>query len=223
MKEVQNLFNLILSELTTDRFFNDFKFRKRDSSFIRKTDYGKNIIMLDHWNVDLESMVIYPQYLVRFDVLRKWFEKFSFKSLKDQRDCVYVGFTGEMLGSQDKFRFLYDKTNLKSQSMKLRECLKKDGDAVFNAYSSLENAYEIEITPILKGSKCLPDIGADWFFENLTLCKIVSPEDYEKLKEIQLKQAKLMYERGEPNISAYYTKLPEILSYLEGLELKVKK
>lgn len=221
MNELQSLYYLILSELTIDPFFSYYKYRKRDSSFIRKTDYGKNIISLDHWEIDLYGLVIYPQYLIRYDVLRKWFEKFSFKSLQDQRDGYYVGYSGKMLDSQDKFVFLYDKSNLMDETNRLKESIKLNSKLVFDAYSSLEKAYDMEITPILLGSKLLPDVGADWFFENLTLGRIVHPETYEMLKEIHLKHAKRMYDRGEPNISSYYNRLSEILSYLENLEFKI--
>lgn len=223
MRELKILFNLILSELTEDAFFKDFKLRKRDSSLIRKTKLGKNIIMLDHWDGYHDGhdvMVVYPQYLVRYDILSKWFEKFSFKSLQDQRDGCYVGFSGEMLGSQDRFMFRYDRSNLMSELVRLKECIKRDGSEVFDAYSSLDKAYDRKIAPVLTGTTALPIIGADWFFENLTLCRIVHPEEYEKLKEIHLKHAEAMYGREEPNISKYYDRLSEILTYLENVELK---
>ena len=219
MKELNVLFDQIILELTSDVFFDDFRFRKRDSSFFRKTALGKDIIMLDHWK-DGDNLIVYPQYLVRFDSLRIWFEKFSFKTKIDQRDGVYVGFSGEMLGSQGKFCFELNKSNYSVEINRLTTCLKSNGTLVFNAYSSLEKAYDMEIEPILNGTKELPDIGADWFFENLTLCRLVHPENYERLKEIHLKQARYMYDRGEPNITAYYDRLDEILTYLENLNLK---
>ncbi|MDE5813823.1 MAG: hypothetical protein K2H72_06010 [Muribaculaceae bacterium] len=219
MNDSDILFDQIILELTSDVFFVDFRFRKRDNSFCRKTALGKDIIMLDHW-IDGYNLIIYPQYLVRYDSLRKWFEKFSFKTKRDQRDGVYVGFSGELLGSQDKYSFELNKSNYLIEINRLRTCLKSNGTLVFNAYSSLEKAYNLEIEPIFDGIKELPDIGADWFFENLTLCRLVHPENYERLKEIHLKQARYMYDRGEPNITAYYDKLDEILTYLENLDLK---
>lgn len=41
--------------------------------------------------------------MVRFDILLKWFESYSFKSLQDQRDNPSVGFSGKMLERQDNF------------------------------------------------------------------------------------------------------------------------
>lgn len=131
-----------------------------------------------------------------------------------------MSFCGEMLHTDDKFYFYKDESNFIKEVKKLTECVKKASRTVFDAYSSLEKAYDMEIEPILNGTKELPDIGADWFFENLTLCRLVHPENYERLKEIHLKQARYMYDRGEPNITAYYDRLDEILTYLENLNLK---
>ena len=48
-------------------------------------------------------IIIYPIYMVRFDILLKWFERYSFKSLQDQRDNSSVNFSGKMLERQDNF------------------------------------------------------------------------------------------------------------------------
>lgn len=210
------LFDLIRLHVEEDEYFSNFKFRKKGSQFFQKTPYGKNIIILDHWRYGDSELVIYPIYGVRFDILMKWFEKFSFKSLQDQRDLGYVYFTGEMLDVEDKFYFDSDESNLIEESNRLKECLKSTSKEIFDNYSSLESAYEMEITPILEGAKKLPDGDADYFFENLALCKIVHPENYEKLKDIQLRHAKWLYDRGEPNMSMYYPKLTEILNFLEN-------
>ncbi len=216
------LFDLIRFQIEEDEYFSDFKFRKKGCTFLQKTAYGKNIIILDHWRNSDSQLVIYPIYGVRFDILKKWFEKFSFKSLQDQRDLGYVYFTGEMLNVEDKFYFNSDESNLIEECIKLRECIKNTSKEVFYNYASLESAYEMEITPILDGSKKLPDGDADYFFENLALCKIVHPEDYEKLKDIQLRHAQWLYDRREPNMSTYFPRLTEILNYLENYQFQKK-
>lgn len=77
------IFNEIITDLIQFDFFSEYKFRKRDSSLILKTKEGKQIIELDHWiDVAKTSIVIYPIYGVRFDVLAKWFEKFSVKNIQ---------------------------------------------------------------------------------------------------------------------------------------------
>jgi hypothetical protein len=76
-----------------------------------------------------------------------------------------------------------------------------------------------EIQPILDGEAELPDVGANWVFIDLTLCKLVGPDNYRQLKKILLDRVEFMYNRGEPNIKEYYEQLDEILSYLENTEL----
>lgn len=213
-------FEQIVSEIMVDSYFDKFKFRKRDSSLIQKTNFGKNIIELEHWNCLNIVLTIRPSYSIRFDILSKWFEKYSFKSISDQRDNGNFGFDGIMLGKQYMFEFkYYDASDeYKKELENLKTTIIECSQSVFYNYSSLEKAYINEIEPILKNEKKLPTHGADWFFENLTLCKILHPEYYDKLKHMFLKHAEYMMTYNEPNISIYYDKLNEILSYLENYD-----
>ena len=86
---------------------------------------------------------------------------------------------------------------------------------VFSAYTSLQNMYNLEIIPLLDGKKQLPDVGADWVFRNLTLTRIVSPHDYEKMKTLILSQVRFMAGRNEPNIIEYIPRLDEIIEAME--------
>ena len=89
------IFENIIKDLSQIGFFSKYKFRKRDASFLLKTKGGKYIIELDHWmDETTSSLVIYPIYGIRFDILHKWFEKFSIKSLQDQRDRASISFLG---------------------------------------------------------------------------------------------------------------------------------
>lgn len=214
---MKTYFDKIATELMEDPYFQKFKFRKRDSSLIQKTQYGRNIIHLEHWSCFNISLTIRPYYGIRFDKLCKWFEKFSFKTIADQRNGDYVGFYGDMLGKQQIYEFPYYETepSLKKEVKKLKEDIIECSKHVFEEYDTLEKAYHKKITPILEGKQNLPRVGADWFFENLTLCKITHPENYKKLKDIHLRHAAEMNKREEPNMSIYYPRLNEILLYME--------
>ncbi|MDE5793771.1 MAG: hypothetical protein K2I08_03530 [Muribaculaceae bacterium] len=216
-------FDKIASELLEDSYFHNFKYRKRDSSLIQKASYGIYIIKLEHWNCLNISLTIRPHYGVRFEVLSSWFEKFSFKKLTDQRNGWYVGFNGRMLEKQNTYEFPYYETGqfYKDELRKLRDDIIECSQYVFDEYATLEKAYQNKITPILEGTQKLPNVGADWFFENLTLCKILHPEKYEELKEIHLRHAKEMNNKEEPNMSIYYPRLKEILSYMENQHFKI--
>ena len=220
---MKTYFDQILSILLEDPYFQKFKFRKRDSSLIQKTKYGKQFIELTHWNYGNISLDIKPQYFVRFDILSKWFEKFSFKTLADQRNGWYVGFDGRMLGKQYTYEFPYYETGsyYNDELRKLRDDIIECSEYVFDEYSTLEKAYQKKIIPILEGKQKLPVVGADWFFENLTLCKILHPEKYEELKDMHLRHANEMYKNREPNISIYYPRLEEILSFMENHDFRI--
>lgn len=217
---MRSILERVIDKLKEDEYFDKFTYRKRDRSFILKTTLGKDRISLVTYN-SYPEYIIEPIYLIRFDILRKWFEKYSFMTLQDQRDGYYVGFTGRMLGVKSWFEFERDGANFDEVFAQLKDCVISTSKDVFERYSTLEKAYTLQIQPILDGTKNLIDTGADWLFENLTLCRLVHPERYEELKKIHLDQAKMMNDRNEPNIRHYYDRMDEILSYMENLDLKI--
>ena len=207
------IFQLTLERLKAEPFLNGFKFRKRDSSFLKQDGDLRQSIELDHWSKQ-EGLIIYPIYGVRFEILLKWFEQYSFKSLQTQRDIPSVVFTGNMLGKKDKF--VITENSFERDYATLRDSLAECSSIVFSAYTSLKDMYNLEIIPLLEGKKQLPDIGADWVFRNLTLTRIVSPNDYERVKELILAQVHFMEGRNEPNIIEYMTRIDEIIANMES-------
>ena len=97
--------------------------------------------------------------------------------------------------------------------------VQKCAEYVFSEYSSLDKLYNKTILPILNGEVSLPDVGADWIFIDLALCKIVNPSNFHKLKQIILSHVRKMYMCKEPNILDYYDNLEDILQYLEYTQL----
>ena len=207
-----SIFNAVIERLKNESFLTGFKFRKRDSSFLKQDGDLRQSIELDHWS-KYGLLIIYPIYGVRFDILLKWFEVYSLKTLQAQRDTPSVDFTGNMLHKNDKFAITED--DFEQRYITLRDLLEECTNMVFSAYTSLQNMYNLEIIPILKGKKQLPDVGADWVFRNLTLTRIVSPHDYEKMKTLILSQVRFMAGRNEPNIIEYIPRLDEIIEAME--------
>ena len=207
------IFQLIVERLKAEPFLNGFKFRKRDSSFLKQDDDLRQSIELDHWNKQ-EGLIIYPIYGVYFEILLKWFEQYSFKSLQTQRDIPSVDFTGNMLGKKDKF--VITENSFERDYATLRDSLAECSSIVFSAYTSLKDMYNLEIIPLLEGKKLLHDIGADWVFRNLTLTRIVSPNDYERVKVLILAQVRFMAGRNEPNIIEYMPQMDEIIANMES-------
>lgn len=207
------IFNAIVERLKAEPFLSGFKFRKRDSTFFRSDGDLRQSIELDHW-AKFGLLIIYPIYGVRFDILLKWFEQYSFKTLQAQRDTPSVDFSGDMLHKKDKFAITED--DFEQRYITLRDSLAECSDMVFSAYTSLQDMYNREIVPLLEGKKQLPDVGADWVFRNLTLTRIVSPHDYEKVKALILSQVRFMAGRNEPNIIECIPRLDEIISTMES-------
>lgn len=208
-------FDKIVNDLAQLDFFSGYKFRKRDHSLFFKTESGKQFVELDHWrDRDTSSLVIYPVYGVRFDILHKWFEKFSVKTLQDQRDRASISFSGSMLGLQDELNF---DTNGDGYSNEFEnfQIILKCAEYVFSEYSSLDKLYNKTILPVLDGETELPDVGADWIFIDMALCKLVAPANFHKLKQIILSHVEKMYAHQEPNILDYYNRFEDIFHYLE--------
>ena len=210
----------IVSDFQHDHFFEDYKFIKSKHAFVKKYDWGWYQISLRPFN-DFEYINIRPLYEIRFNILVKWFEKFSFKTLKDQRSNSTVFFEGENFGFETDFYFdsaWRDYKNYDILYPKFRNTVVICATKAFNLYTSLEDYYRVEIVPVLNRDKELPMQSADWFFKYLTACKIVAPDKYPVFKEIMLKHADKMMERNEPNMAEYYNRLDEILSYMESID-----
>ena len=157
-------YDKIVNDLVQLDFFSGYKYRKRDHSLFFKTEGGKQFIELDHWrDRDTSSLVIYPVYGVRVDILHKWFEKFSVKTLQDQRDRASISFSGSMLGLQDELNFDTNKDGYSNEFENFQIIL-KCAEYVFSEYSSLDKLYNKTILPVLDGETELPDVGADWIF-----------------------------------------------------------
>lgn len=212
----------IIEGIQQDPYFAEFKYRKRDYTFIKKNPQGFEAIELQHHDdYDLKrdclAKSVYPLYLRRFDILHQWFEKYSFKTLIDQRDSYSV-IEAEPLHADlnlSYYYFKYDGEDFEKDLKRLVDDAKERSQKFFIKYKTLEDMYHHKIIPILENKVELPDVGADWVFEYLKLCRIVAPENYPTLKEILLKQVEFMHGRGEPNIEIYYPKLEEILYDLE--------
>ncbi len=217
------IFDRVVADLMSEPFFADFKVRKRDSMFHLVHNGIRKSVRIHHVFNHVYYFDIEPVYGVRFDVVMKWFEKFSFKPIQIQRDNTTVGFSGNMLGQQDWFVFhkYDDDTQYEEKYKLLRDTIISCATTVFTKFQTLEDYYINKIQPLLDGNTELPWGGADWIFEYLTGCKIVAPENYNRLKEILLRHVEERHARNEPNIMSYYDRMDEILNYLENYDFKV--
>ena len=227
----------ILSKLKEDPFFSNFTLRKRDYCLIDKTrkneymriqfDYYSSYSPFVEGNPNYsDTYMIYPIYERRFEVLNRWLEKFSFKTLQDQRSNSTFFFDGASFGLQEEFELLrYDDATdpnymySMEEFKRLSEVVKTCTGIVSERYATLETAYATEIVPIFdKGKNFNLSGGADWIFIDLALARIVSPEDYWRLKPIFLEYIDRMMKAPNYNMRYFYPKLDEIFAYLESDE-----
>lgn len=211
----------IAAYLLEDDFFENFKLRKKDCSIIKKFSDGYEKVELQNWidtNHREKELVILPVYSRRFDVLHKWFEKYSFKTISDQRDAYSIGFEGLMLGKKNEYHFSVSERHC-SEWEAFRNDVVANARGVFRNFTSLAEVYEYLVYPVVIGKKMPPDIGADWVFEYLLLTKIVDEKNYGRAKKTIMDRVEEMNNRGEPNIERYYENLEKILLHLEALHL----
>lgn len=128
----KGLFDTIISDLRSDDFFSDSKFVRTYNTLILRNRDGFVAVDLQHWRdfedyddeSETESCAIRPVYGRHFDILNKWFEKFSFKELNDQRygfDIMRYNISEE----EQIVYIKYDFSNYEEKFQKLSSILKK--------------------------------------------------------------------------------------------------
>lgn len=211
----------ILQQLVTQSRYLS-KFKVKGQGLFNKTFDGWEAILIDvysrSWDeqTDKPAMRFYPIYARRFDILHKWFEPFSFKTLRDQRSNYTIGWDGEMLNGCDYFYFLEDNSQYEKRFSLLKNEVEHHAKAVFTHYATVEDFYHYKVQPLADDEKSiLPDVGADWIFIYLKTSRLVDPQNYPIIKDRIMHQIEMLYKRGEPNILEVYPNLNEAFSVLE--------
>jgi len=218
--KASELLEKITTLLSTEEFFRDFKFQKSNRFFISKNGGFRKDVRLPcaHY---YDVIHLHPAYCVKFDVLLNWFKKYNFRTTQDQRDDYSFGFTSSMLGKKSSdYEFSLDGKDFDSKFEFFKKELFECSNWVFTNYATLDLAYQHEIIPLLNGDKEMPDGGIEWAFRDLTLCRIVSPQNYDAFKKKVLERIEFLHSRNEPNLAHYYDKLDEIIAYMEGLSIE---
>lgn len=212
----KELFEEIMSGLS-DKLIKDFGLKKTGSKYtFKEKEFKKEIEFRHHTDKWSGELIITPAYYVKYDALLNWFSKFSFKTKSDQRANYSYGFVGERIGCNINYFFRLEEDN-RSAINKFHEEVLSCTEYVFTNYGTLPSAYKNRIEPILNEKLELPDVGFEWAMIDLTLCKIVNPDNYSKLKEIIIDRINFLNSRNEPNVAYYYDKIDDIFRYLESL------
>ncbi|MDE6768593.1 MAG: hypothetical protein K2J78_02585 [Muribaculaceae bacterium] len=218
-----NVYERIVELLKQEPILQDFKYVKSKYSFIKRVDGIRYDLCLDHQFFFNIEMSISPIASVRYEVLHKWHEKFNFKSIRDQRDNYTVGTSTIMVGYDHLYRFKYGGENFDEVYPKLREAIIKCMEYTFTTFSTMEDFYREKVLPILEEKESAPWCGDDWVFEYLTVCRILHPESYKKLKNVVMDHVNGLTKAEEPNIMEYKGKWGEILAYLESIDFSSGK
>lgn len=210
-------FERVLYRINMDPYFRDFTYRKRDGAYIQKFEGGWRSILLQRW-FRFGELTIRPNFEVRFDVAHKWFEKYSFKTLADQRNGNTVGANAEFYNYDEQYDFDPNDPDFDKKCDRLITVIKNCAKDYFNRYRTIGDVFKLEILPRLEGEKAFYITGADWFFEYLTICRLAAPERYEELKAklYQLAHTFMTRKYPEPNMKRYYDRLNEIIGYMES-------
>ena len=212
----KELFKTIVSDILSDDFFSDYKFIKSESTLFFHNGNDAFSVILDHWrDYEDEACVIRPIYGRHFDVLAKWFEKYSFLPLKMQRldpQIMQYSFSEE----EQEISFKYDFSDYDKKIQLLCSIIKKNTAEIYVKYSKLNNFYNGIVAPIVKEDKELPESGVDWIFVYLTLGYLVDRDNYPTLKKKVLERAEWLLHHHELNVAKYYDRLDEIISYMEN-------
>lgn len=218
----KSLFEKIILRLSQEHYFIDFNYRKKDCSFVKKTNEGYDLVGLQNWESydrGEVALTIVPRYAKRYNILHKWFEKISVKTLSDQRNVSSIGFDGSMLNKKNQFFFLLSEKDFEKDFLNFRNEIIENSSFVSEKYSNLSSVYKDLIDVVICGKKELPNVGADWIFQYLMLTKQVCPENYHVVKSLLLDHIEERNSFGEPNICKYYPKIDEIFYHFESLEI----
>ncbi len=213
----------ILEVIASDVYFKNFKIRKSDNGIICKTDYGYKGVFFSYYNsYDLSrndlALEITPSYRIRFNVLHKWFEKYSKRPLVFQRDDRSIGFVGRMIGTKENFYFLENRKGYDKDLHELYDEVVKNAKQIFTKYETLDCYYNYYVHEVIKGERKFHFSGFEWVIEFLIATKIVAPAHYDSVKKFVLEKVELNHSLNEPNIALYYSDLPVILEDLESTD-----
>lgn len=213
----RELFKTIVSDILSDDFFSDCKFVKSENKFVIRDGEKFVSAELEHWrDYEDEACVIRPLYGRHFDVLSKWFEKFCVRKLMYQRLDPHIMFDNEDFGQETEITFKYDFSDYEEKFPQLCFTLKENLSDMCEEYATLNDFYSKIVVPQIKGEEELPEAGANWIFEYLTLGYLVDRDNYPTLKKKVLERAEWLLHHHELNVAEYYDRMDEIISYMEN-------
>lgn len=213
----KELFKTIVADLRSDEFFSKYKYIRADNTLGYHNGSDGIYVDLQHWRDYWDdNCVIRPLYFRHFDILQKWFEKYSVIPLQSQRRSAQIMDQNDLFGQENEIEFKYDFSDYEVKFRYLSTILKENIPKYVEKYKTIHDYYNKIVCPRVFGDVELLDTGAEWIFRYLTAGFLLDRENYPILKDKILKHAEWMYNRHEPNIVEYYDRMDEIISYMEN-------
>ena len=214
----------MVSKYLGEPLFEGFAVRKSDCCLIQKNALGYRKVVFDRYvSFDRNELAleITPTYAVRYNILHKWIEKYSVRTLKDQRGDGSVSFTGDMLGRTECFYFPLSGKDFYKDSQLLKREVFRNAEYVFSQFGTLKKFYENHVQLHIANKCKFFSQDIDWGIEMLIATRLIAPEDYEKNKQVIMNRFEEINALKDPNIEFYYDRLPEIIADMEQTEFKV--
>lgn len=176
--------------------------------------------------VDLIGSISFDVYfLVRYDIVQKWREPYTFSELKYQRTSFTIS---KSLYHLDKEAIYCDTIHKDENLYKIESKVFTDklisvAKQFLRRYSSLKKIYREIVLPILlKDPNEHHYSCSDALYDRLTVCRIVAPELYPLLKEILYDEFKERYyiEAGHRSLNPGPDQADKVLSALECVDFK---
>lgn len=213
----KELFKTIISDIKADSFFSEYKYIKSERTLFWHNGGDAFSLILEHWrDYEEETCVIRPIYGRHFDILYKWFEKYSFLPLKNQRILPQIMLDNNFFGQEQEISFKYDFSDYNEKIQHLINSAKDNLTIIAEKYTTLNDYYTKIVKPQIIGDEDLPEAGAEWIFIYLTLGFLVDEAFYPTLKNRVIKHAEWLLHHHELNVAEYYDKLDEIIAYMEN-------
>lgn len=224
---LREVYTKIIDDLSSSTQLGDFKYLKSRKTFIKYDALGSYGFEIRYWDWvndnDYPAICINPIVFRRFDILHKWYEPIGRISLKDQRQNVSL-----MKKTQDffenKYVFSLDMSDYSEVIKQMLTVFYNECNIFWQRYTTLDAMWK-DVKNIMQNGIDEFKPGAEWIFEWMALCLIVSPNDYSSMKTVIKKHIEISQQGKypEPNIRCYYDRFDEIFDYLEHYDFTKEK
>ena len=215
------LYEIIAEGLRQEPIFKDFLFQKNGSEIKLKFNGGAFTLCMRRQVIDPDgSLKFYVAMRVLYKAPRNWVPKYCVRSPKDRQGDYLVGETLDIYAG--KIHKVHNDVSLFAEEYRLFKAdLIEFVKYFITNYSSLKKVFDNKIYPYMVGDITWENrVYVEFCIEYLVICRIVSPENYARLKSVVLDEFKFFHNREELNYMRYHDKINDILEFIENTDYK---